>query len=109
MKAALTALALSFAGSAHAGFMSGAELIDLMKGAERQRMIALAYVAGVADAMSGAEWCPASKTITVGQVYDATKAALIGEPSLLDESADIYVRAAVRRIAPCNKPRRGTV
>ena len=89
-------------GSAHAEFYSGNDLLEIMRGNEYQKLIALGYVSGVADALQNAVICiPA--TVTSGQVRDMVKANLEANPTSRHYSADSLISNHLAKVWPCAK------
>lgn len=87
---------------AHAEFYSGNDLLEIMRGNEYQKLIALGYVSGVADALQNAVVCiPA--TVTSGQVRDMVKANLEANPTSRHYSADSLISNHLTKVWPCAK------
>ncbi|WP_236016076.1 Rap1a/Tai family immunity protein [Brucella endophytica] len=116
---ALYAVAGIFSSSATAGdrtwVFSGSELIDALKGdlapetadKELKRMLSTArgtaYVAGVADALQGREWCGAGAILPhemTDRVYTYLKDL---PPEQLKENAAPLVGQALSKEFPCKK------
>lgn len=76
---------------------------DLYLRFSSDRVAALAYIAGAADAQSGATVCIPPGQVTLGQVGDMVKQALERVPSERHMSADIYVQAVLEKRWPCAK------
>lgn len=102
MKKLLIVAAL-LAGSAHAEFYSGNDLLAKLQSSEPvERMIGAGYITGVFDAASGASQCP-PENVTIGQVRDMVKSHLEATPTLRHYPADVQVRFVLTRAWPCAK------
>ena len=105
MKKLLLLLAFVSA-SASAEFMDGNKLLfDLQSAHADERMFAMGYIAGVADAGRGTQSCP-QPNVTIGQMRDAVRQHLEITPTLRHFSADIIVNHVLGKAWPC--PKRGT-
>jgi hypothetical protein len=102
VKTILATLLIAVALPAHAEFMDGNTLLQRMNGEAPERVAAFGYIGGVADAMSGVGWCPTAN-VTLNQVIDLTRTILASVPEHRHQPADVYVRVALNRIAPCQK------
>jgi hypothetical protein len=110
MKTAFMLIGLVVSCSAHAQpsstLYSGQELLNRFSS---DRVTALAYIAGVADAMSGVAICIPPGQVTLGQMGDMVKQSLERVPSERHLSADIYVQATLSNRWPCNSRKGGGV
>jgi hypothetical protein len=110
MKTAFMLIGLVLSCSAHAQqssiLYSGQELLNRFN---NDRLSALAYVAGVADAMSGVAICIPPGQVTLGQMGDMVKQSLDRVPSERHLAADIYVQATLSNRWPCNNRKGGGV
>lgn len=110
----VAALALFWAASAHA--MTGNQLHELMASDSDQsyRLAALAYVTGLTDGISYAQFVAKMRQATnapgsiclpdnaqVGQAYDVIKAFLANNPSQRHLDAGTLSAAALYRVWPC--------
>lgn len=92
--------------SASAEFMDGNKLLsDLQSPHTDERMFALGYIAGVADAGRGTQSCP-HPNVTIGQMRDAVRQHLDATPTLRHFTADVIVNHVLGKAWPC--PKRGT-
>ena len=92
--------------SASAEFMDGNKLLDDMQSSDPgNRMFAMGYIAGVADAGRSTISCP-SPNVTIGQMRDAVRQHLEATPTLRHYTADVIVNHVLGRAWPC--PKRGT-
>ena len=82
---------------------SGQELYNKLT---NDRLSAMGYIAGVADAQSGVTICIPPGQVTLGQMADMVKQTLERLPSERHLSADIFVQATLEKRWPCAK--RGT-
>ena len=88
-----------------AEFYSGNQLYAQMTNRDSfDRLAALAYVAGAADAVTGVLSCPPAG-VSVGQVYDLTKQLLEAMPESRHRSADSFVQAVMKANWPCRASR----
>lgn len=97
-----TILLLAFACTAsHAEFMDGNKLLsDLQSPHADERMFAMGYIAGVADAGRGTISCP-HPNVTIGQMRDAVRQHLDSTPTLRHHAADVIVNYVLKRAWPC--------
>ena len=79
---------------------SGQELYNRLN---NDRLSALAYIAGVADSLSGVTICIPPGQVTLGQMADMVKQSLERLPSERHLSADIFVQATLEKRWPCGK------
>lgn len=106
MKIALIAAAL-IGVSAHAEFITGNQLLERMNSElGYDRGIANGYIMGVWDATHGIAHCPPAG-ITMGQIHDMVKQALVNAPSVRHNSADSFVVYAASKSWPCAQKKRG--
>lgn len=106
MKKILALLALAWF-PAKAEFYTGNELLERMRSRDSiQRLEAMMYIAGAADAHRGAVSCPLPE-VTLGQVYDLVKNYLERTPERRHQPGDWVVAAAMRPVFPC-RTRSGT-
>jgi hypothetical protein len=96
---------LMLCGSAQAEFWTGNQLLSKMTGDTNAQLLAIGYVTGAADAMTGTRYCP-PVGVTVGQVYDMTKRLLESAPGQRHQSGDMFVAAAMSDW-PCKQQSRG--
>jgi hypothetical protein len=73
------------------------------------RATALAYIAGVADAMSGVTICIPPGQVTLGQMGDMVRQSLERLPSERHLAADVYVSVTLSNRWPCNNRKGGGV
>jgi hypothetical protein len=103
MKKLILSLFLLFAIPAHAEFLTGNKLLQLIKSSvENERGFAFGYIAGAFDTGHGAVHC-APENVTVGQVTDMVKNLLETTPSQRHKSADQFVNAILSATWPCKK------
>ena len=76
---------------------------DLLNRFNNDRVVALAYIAGVADAHAGVTICIPGGQVTLGQMADMVKQTLERVPSERHLSADIYVQYTLEKRWPCAK------
>jgi hypothetical protein len=79
---------------------SGQELYNKLN---NDRLSAMGYIAGVADAQSGLTICIPPGQVTLGQMADMVKQTLERIPSERHLSADIFVQATLEKRWPCAK------
>ena len=79
---------------------SGQELYNKLN---NDRLSAMGYIAGVADAQSGVTICIPPGQVTLGQMSDMVKQTLERLPSERHLSADIFVQATLEKRWPCAK------
>lgn len=102
MRAAILAAAL-FTPLAHAEFMNGNDLLELMQsGSHGKQMAAIGYVQGVFDATVGTIHC-APRGVTVGQAHDMVQQHLQTNPSGRHFSADVIAGYLFKAAWPCKK------
>lgn len=94
-------------GPAQAEFYTGNDLLERIRSRDSiERLEALLYIAGAADAHRGAVSCPTPE-VTLGQVYDLVKNYLERNPERRHQPGDWIVAAAMRPVFPC-RTRSGT-
>jgi len=94
-------IAALICGSAQAEFMDGNKLLaDIQSGHVDDRMFALGYIAGVADAGRSSISCPPAN-VTIGQMRDAVRQHLEATPTLRHYTADTIVNYVLKRAWPC--------
>lgn len=98
------ALALAVASApAHAEFYSGNDLYERIRSRDSiERLEAIMYIAGAADAHRGVISCP-SPEVTLGQVLDLVRNYLERNPERRHHPGDWAVAAALRPVFPCKK------
>ena len=74
---------------------------DLLNRFNNDRIAALAYVAGVADALSGITICIPPGQVTLGQLGDMVRQSLERIPSERHLAADSYVQVTLSNRWPC--------
>lgn len=84
---------------------TGQELYTRLNGGDR--IMALGYIAGVADSQSGIAICMPPGKVTLGQMADMVKQSLESVPSERHLSADIYVQVTLSNRWPCAKKEKG--
>lgn len=87
------------AGTAHAQFYTGNELLDKIR---TNRTFATGYVAGVADG-NPSQQCIPPNSVTLGQVVDVVELKLINHPDIRHMPAAVLVLAAIQVTWPCKK------
>lgn len=103
MKAALTLIACLVAGPASAEFLSGNDLLAMLRSQERhERALADGYIMGVHDAGRGAVHC-SPNTVTLSQVRDMSAQFLTAAVAARHKSADSLVMAILQEAFPCPK------
>lgn len=89
--------------SAHAEFVTGNKLLAWLESSEEtDAAIGMGYVTGVFDTLSGVVVC-APTDVSVRQIVDMTKRALLVVPEARNKSADQFVSAAMKAKWPCRK------
>jgi hypothetical protein len=89
--------------TAHAEFKDGNGLLaDIQSDSVVNRMVALGYVIGVADAVRGLMYCPPGN-VTAGQLVDVTKLWLLTNPAQRTLTGDVVVQVALGIAWPCPK------
>lgn len=100
---AITLAACLAAGTASAEFLSGNNLLELLRSPERhERAAADGYIMGVHDAGRGAVHCSPS-TVTLSQVRDMSAQFLTAAVAARHKSADSLVMAVLQEAFPCPK------
>lgn len=108
MKATIILAAALAATSASAEFITGNQLLDRMNSdLGYDRGVAAGYVMGAWDSSQGILHC-APAGITLGQIHDMVKQALINAPAVRHNSADAFVVYAANKAWPCPKKNNGT-
>ena len=103
MKRLLLAVSATVCLSVQAGvFWDGNRLNSKMTGDISDKMQALGYIMGVADAVDTIHVC-APLNATAGQFNDMVKQYLDQYPAIRHLAADIIVTRALERIWPCEK------
>ena len=102
MKRLLLMAVMAASTLAHAQFWDGNKLYHEMTGSTNDKLMALGYVVGVADALGNVTHC-APANVTAGQVFDMTRQYLEENPSLRHFSADLIVSRVMGRVWPCAK------
>lgn len=98
---AATLAAILFAGSAHAEFLSGNDLLSRLSSENLyDRGVATGYIMGVHDAGYGVAHCPAPG-VTFGQISDMVRQHLIAVPAVRHLSADSHVTYVLSKQWPC--------
>lgn len=98
MKHLIAITALTWSVGAHAGFMSGNDLLERMKNGSSAG--ALGYVMGVHDADENIFFCTPNQ-VTAGQVYDLVRMELEKMPALRHYPANLLVGAILKKQWPC--------
>jgi len=100
----------AFASPARAEFFTGNTLFRICSSSEYGDIFdCLGYTTGASDAAQWRHFCP-SEGITRGQIRDIVFAYLRDNPEVRNQTADLLVAAALRRVWPCqqnNNQRRG--
>lgn len=103
MKHALILAACLFAGPASAEFLSGNDLLSLLRSQERhERAAADGYIMGVHDTGRGVLHC-SPVTVTMTQVRDMSTQFLTAAAASRHKSADSLVMAVLQEAFPCPK------
>lgn len=107
MKKVIAASLLALCATAQSAvFWDGNRLYGKMSGDYGDRMQALGYVMGVADAADTLQVC-APMNSTAGQTLDVVKQYLEQFPAIRHLSADIIVARALERVWPCETKKKG--
>lgn len=99
-----TAAMLCGGAQASSNMFTGQELYTRLTS---DRVMALGYIAGVADSQSGITICMPPGKVTLGQMADMVKQSLENVPSERHLSADIYVQVTLSNRWPCAKKEKG--
>lgn len=92
---------------ASAEFMSGNSLLDYIQSRDSiNRIYAMGYIAGVADANMSVTSCPPI-TIELGQIRDMVEQYLIINASTRHLSADVLIGDMLNKRWPCKTEQRG--
>lgn len=102
MKKSLLAILLATAGVAHAEFIDGNKLLEMMRGNNTESGIAIGYVIGATDALTGSVTCPPD-SVSAGQVRDIIRKFLEANPEHRNNSADVIIGAVLQRAWPRRK------
>lgn len=86
--------------ASHAEFKDGNKLLEDMNGSQNNKMNAIGYVTGVADALMGITFCGPS-TVTAGQLYDMVKLYLEQYPANRHNTADRIINHVLKSAWPC--------
>ena len=97
-------LTLAFAGSAHAEFVDGNNLLSQLKdtGSYFKQGHAMGYIAGVADMGYGVVHC-APSNLTQGQLSDMIRNYLENTPAERHLTGDAVVNKILKTMWPCAK------
>lgn len=87
---------------AHAEFKDGNQLLEQLTGSAAEKMNAMGYITGVADAIDGVGYC-APGNIRVGQITDMVQNYLQRQPAVRHFSGDLIVRRVLVDMWPCEK------
>jgi|DEB3_MinimDraft_2_1074329.scaffolds.fasta_scaffold02527_3 hypothetical protein len=94
---------LAISSICQAEFVDGNKLLTWIESSSNvEQSTAYGYVAGVADVLYGSTYCP-PPNVTVRQITDMTRDALISVPSMRDKSADVFVAALIKKKWPCQQ------
>jgi hypothetical protein len=103
MKHALLFAACLTAGPASAEFLSGNNLLELLRSQERhERAAADGYIMGVHDTARGVVHC-SPNTVTLSQVRDLSAQFITAAAASRHKSADSLVLAILQEAFPCPK------
>lgn len=105
MKKLILATAL-LAGSAHAEFLTGNELLTRMNGSTTDQVLALGYVMGVFDAQNHIGFCQPGQ-VSAGQARDIVKNYLERSPQHRHLTADVLAIVALGTAWPCKQKGNG--
>lgn len=98
-----SAIVASFATPVRAEFFSGNTLFRICSSSEFVDMMdCLGYTSGASDAAQWRHFCP-SEGITRGQIRDIVFAFLRDNPEVRNQTADLLVATALRRVWPCKE------
>jgi len=93
----------AFASPARAEFFTGNTLFRICSSGEfADIMDCLGYTTGASDAAQWRHFCP-SEGITRGQIRDIVFAYLRDNPEVRNQTADLIVAAALKRVWPCQQ------
>lgn len=106
MKKLIIAIALCATTTAHAAFFTGNELLTKLNGDNVDKLHALGYIQGAADAYSGIMFCPPG-TVTAGQLMDMIKNYLTNTPAVRHRAADVIIMDALQPVWPCKNRNSG--
>lgn len=97
-------LAALMAGTAHAQFFSGNEILQRMEAQDSVvgRSLALGYVAGVLDAAIDVDICPPEQ-VQIGQARDMVLQWLRANPDKRHLPAAVIVHVVLRNAWPCKQ------
>ena len=91
---------------AHAAFFTGNDLLTKLNGDNLDRIHAIGYIQGAADAYSGIMFCPPG-TVTAGQLMDMIKNYLTNTPAVRHRAADVIIMDALQPVWPCKNRNSG--
>jgi len=98
-----TILCMAFASPARSEFFTGNTLFRICSSGEfADIMDCLGYTTGASDAAQWRHFCP-SEGITRGQIRDIVFAYLRDNPEVRNQTADLIVAAALKRVWPCQQ------
>lgn len=107
MKKLIAALFIAATPVAHAQaeFETVQSLYGMMNGNQNERLVAMGYIVGIHDALSGLTVC-SPDSITKGQVRDLIKIYIDNNPKLRSNSTELAsktVAQALAQVWPCRK------
>jgi hypothetical protein len=106
MKTILAAALIAASTSASAFFDGNRLLNDLQSSNDVKRAFGTGFVAGVADAADGIDYClPVG--VTVGQLRDIVLRRLVRHPNIRHEPAALIVEASMMVDFPCEPQKKG--
>lgn len=101
MKKLILATAL-LAGSAHAEFFTGNQLLSHMRGSTIEKALGTGYVMGIFDANHSKAVCPPDQ-VTSGQARDIVQNYLEEKPQHRHLTADVLTIVALASVWPCKQ------
>jgi hypothetical protein len=100
----LICIAAVFCNMAHAEFMDGNQLLNDLRGDSHDRMFAMGYVVGIADAIRSISFCPQSN-VNAGQLRDMVRNYLDNTPAVQHLTGDVIVSHVLKTTWPCAQRR----
>lgn len=86
--------------AAHAELWTGNKMLEMMNGNSAEELVAIGYVTGAVDGLEVGPAC-VKKGITVSQIYELTKKALVEQPQHRHYQAALFVNLVITTNFAC--------
>lgn len=86
--------------AAHAELWTGNKMLAMMNGTSAEELVAIGYVTGAVDGLEVGPAC-VKKGITVSQIYELTKKALVEQPQHRHYQAALFVNLVITTNFAC--------